>query len=92
MLKLFRIYLTNVGYDDYDSAIVAAESLSQVKDLCEYGNSILDEDFHTYEIGKRFKNAASFERRSYQKYTVEEIGTTKHYTEPTIVLSSFNAG
>lgn len=92
MLKLFKIYLTDVRYDDYDSAIVAAKSLSQAKDLCEYGNNIFDEDTHTYVVGERFKREASFERRSYQKYTVEEIGTTNHYTEPTIVLSSFNAG
>lgn len=40
MLKLFKISLTNVDYDGYDGAIVAAESLSQAKDLAEYGNDI----------------------------------------------------
>lgn len=92
MLKLFRISLTNVGYDDYDGAIVAAESLSQAKDLAEYGNDIYDSETHSYIVGERFKREDSFERRESQKYKVEEIGTTTKYKEPTIILSSFNAG
>ncbi len=92
MLKLFKIKLTDVGYDDYDGAIVAAETLAQAKDLCEYGNDIYDSDTHSYIVGERFKREDNFERRNGQKYTVEEIGTTTKYTEPTIILSSFNAG
>lgn len=92
MLKLFKISLTNVGYDDYDGAIVAAKDLSQAKDLCEYGNDIYDSDTHSYIVGERFKREDNFERRNGQKYTAEEIGTTTKYTEPTIILSSFNAG
>jgi len=92
MLKLFKISLTNVDYDDYDGAIVAAESLSQAKDLAEYGNDIWDSETHSYIVGQRFKREDNFVRREDQKYTVEEIGTTTKYTEPTIILSSFNAG
>lgn len=92
MLKLFKISLTNVDYDDYDGAIVAAESLSQAKDLAEYGNDIWDSETHSYIVGQRFKREAGFVRREKQKYTVEEIGTTTKYKEPTIILSSFNAG
>ena len=92
MLKLFKIELTDVEYDDYDGAVVAAESLSQAKDLAEYGNEIWDEETHSYVVRERFKREDNFERRSYQKYTVKEIGTTTKYTEPTIILSSFNAG
>ncbi len=92
MLKLFKISLTDVDYDDFDSAIVAAESLSQAKDLAEYGNDIWDQETHSYIVGQRFKREDNFERRSYQKYTVKEIGTTTKYNEPTIILSSFNAG
>lgn len=92
MLKLFKISLTNVGYDDYDGAIVAAENLSQVKDLAEYGNEIYDSETHSYIVGERFKREDGFEKHNSQKYTVEEIGTTTKYKEPTIILSSFNAG
>lgn len=92
MLKLFKIELTDVGYDDYDGAIVAAKDISQVKQLCEYGNAILDEETHSFCIGLRFKREYDFHRNEGQKYTVEEIGTTTKYNEPTIILSSFNAG
>lgn len=91
-MKLFKIELTDVSYDDYSGAIVAAEDLSQVKQLCEYGNEILDEETHSYRIGNRFKREDTFDRHSHQKYTVEEIGTTTKYKEPTIIISSFNAG
>ena len=50
-MKLFKIELTDVGYDDYSSAVVAANTLSEVKDLCEYGNDIYDSDTHTYIVG-----------------------------------------
>lgn len=92
MLKLFKISLTDVDYDDYDGAIVAAKDLSQVKDLAEYGNEVYDSETHSYIVGERFKREDGFERRSSQKYTIEEIGTTTKYKEPTIILSSFNAG
>lgn len=91
-MKLFKIDLTDVDWDDYSGAIVAAEDLSQVKQLCEYGNEILDEETHSYWIGNRFKTEDTFNRSPYQKYTVEEIGTTTKYKEPTIILSSFHAG
>lgn len=34
-MKLFKIELDNVGYDDYDSCIIVAESKEQVEELCE---------------------------------------------------------
>ena len=91
-MKLFKIELTDVGYDDYSGAVVAANTLSEVKDLCEYGNDIYDSDTHTYIIGTRFKCKDSFNRKEYQKYHIKEIGTTNKYEEPTIIMSSFCAG
>ena len=91
-MKLFKIELTDVSYDDYEGAIVAANSLLEVKDLCEYGNEIYDSDTHTYIVGERFHREDSFSRRSHQKYYVREIGTTNKYTKPTIIMSSFCNG
>lgn len=34
-MKLFKIELDNVGYDDYDSCVIVAESKEQVEELCE---------------------------------------------------------
>ena len=91
-MKLFEIELTDVSYDDYEGAIVAANTLSEVKDLCEYGNEIYDSDTHTYIVGERFQGEYNFSRGEHQKYYVSEIGTTSKYTKPTIIMSSFNAG
>ena len=91
-MKLFKIELTDVGYDDYSGAVVAANTLSEVKDLCEYGNDIYDSDTHTYIVGTRFKCEDSFNRSSHQKYCIKELGTTDKYTEPTIIVSSFCRG
>ena len=34
-MKLFKIELDNVGYDDYDSCVIVAESKEQVEELCK---------------------------------------------------------
>ena len=91
-MKLFKIELTDVGYDDYSGAVVAANTLSEVKDLCEYGNDIYDSDTHTYIVETRFKREDSFNRNNHQKYYIKEIGTTNKYKEPTIIISSFCGG
>lgn len=91
-MTLFKIGLTNVRYDDYEGAIVAANNLSEVEELCEYGNDVYDCETHTYIVRERFKRKAGFNRSEYQKYYIKEIGTTDKYEEPTIIMSSFCAG
>ena len=34
-MKLFKIELDNVSYDDYGSCVIVAESKEQVEELCE---------------------------------------------------------
>ena len=91
-MKLFKITLDYAGYDTFDSAVVAAETISQITDMLENGNSILDEETHSYEIAKRFREEQKLWRKGNQSYNIEEIGTTQKYKEPTIICSSFNAG
>lgn len=92
-MALFEIELTDVSYDDYAGAIVAANTLSEVEDLCENGNEVYDSiGGYTYIKRERFKRENSFSRKEYQKYHIKEIGTTDKYKEPTIILSSFCAG
>ena len=91
-MKLFKIELDYACYDTFDSAIVAAETISQITDMLENGNSILDEETHSFEIAKRFKEEQKLWRKDNQSYNIEEIGTTQKYKEPTIICSSFNAG
>ena len=91
-MTLFKIELTDVDYDNYAGAIVAANTLSEVEDLCENGNGVYDCETHTYIVRERFKREDGFSRSEYQKYSLKEIGTTDKYKEPTIILSSFYAG
>jgi len=48
-MKLFKIELDYAGYDTFDSAVVAAETISQITDMLEKGNSILDEETHSFQ-------------------------------------------
>ena len=91
-MKLFKIELTDVGYDDYSGAVVAANTLSEVEDLCKNGNEVYDCDTHTYIVREKFKCEDSFNRNNHQKYCIKELGTTDKYKEPTIIVSSFCSG
>ena len=90
-MTLFKIELADASYDDYAGTIVAANTLSEVEDLCKNGNEVYDCDTHTYIVRERFKREDSFSRKEYQKYYIKEIGTTNKYKEPTIIMSSFCA-
>lgn len=46
-MKLFKIELDNVGYDDYDSCVIVAENKEQVE---EFGN-----DLKSYAYGKEIE-------------------------------------
>ena len=91
-MKLFKIELTDVGYDDYSGAVVAANTFSEVEDLCNNGTEVYDRETHTYIVREKFKREDNFSRKEYQKYHIKEIGATDKYKEPTIILSSFCAG
>ena len=91
-MTLFKIELADASYDDYAGTIVAANTLSEVEDLCKNGTEVYDCDTHTYIVREKFKCEDSFSRKEYQKYHIKEIGTTNKYKEPTIIMSSFCAG
>lgn len=81
-MKLFKIKLDNVWYDDYDSCIIVAESKEQVEELCkckfvkcDYRN-ILSESFYIHNG---------------QKWTITEVDINE-IKQPTIICSNFNAG
>jgi len=89
-MKLFYIELNEWGYDDYDSCVLAAESLEQVKEFCAKRFWNIDENgiwSPCCDGDKEFNihTGQMIER-------IEEIGTTDKYTVPTIICSSFNAG
>ena len=95
-MKLFKIELDNVGYDDYDSCIIVAESKEQVEELCEC-NFVKYEEWDIYRIhpivlydGKNLLSE-SFNIRNGQKWTITEVDINE-IKQPTIICSNFCAG
>ena len=80
-MKIFKIELSDVDYDDYDSCVIIAENKEQVEELCK-GN-FCDE--------VKYEGDAMFNINPRQKWTIKEININE-ITEPTIICSSFNAG
>jgi hypothetical protein len=95
-MKLFKIELDNVWYDDYDSCIIVAESKEQVEELCRC-NFVKYEDWDTEHYHPKllcdFRNilSASFDIHNGQKWTITEIDINE-IKQPTIICSDFNAG
>lgn len=88
-MKLFKIELDNVGYDNYDSCIIVAESKEQVEELCK--RNFYDEgNGYCYSLVK-YDGDSMFNINPCQKWTIKEININE-ITEPTIICSSFNAG
>ena len=66
-MKLFKIELDNVYYDDYDSCIIVAESKEQVEELCKC-NFVKYEEWDMnkmrpiilYEIQKSYKTMQTY--------------------------------
>lgn len=88
-MKIFEIILDSADYDDFDSCVLAAESLEQVKEFCDKNFIYHDEFGLSYDCCK----GQSFQIHNGQKVEeINEIGTTDKYSEPTIICSSFNAG
>lgn len=80
-MKLFKIILSPYGYDEYDGAVIIAESKEQVLELIENNTWACDSDPVTdcyfYNNG--------------QDIEIIEIDINK-IKEPTLLLSSYNAG
>lgn len=90
-MKLFKIELDNVDYEDYDSCIIVAESKEQVEELCRC-NFVKYEDWDTeHYYPKRNILGESFDIHNGQKWTITEVNINE-IKQPTIICSSFNAG
>lgn len=95
-MKLFKIELDNVGYDDYDSCIIVAESKEQVEELCKCNFVKYEEwdtEHHCLKLLYDHRNilSESFNIHNGQKWTFTEIDVNE-IKQPTIICSSFNAG
>ena len=95
-MKLFKIELDNVDYDDYDSCIIVAESKEQVEELCKC-NFVKYEEWDTNRVhpimlcDHRDVLSEHFTIHDGQKWTIAEVDINE-IKQPTIICSSFNAG
>ena len=76
-MKLFKIELDNVGYDDYDSCNFVKYEEWEMRPIALYD----------------YKNllSESFDIHNGQKWTITEVDVNE-IKQPTIICSSFNAG
>lgn len=97
-MKLFKIELDNVGYDDYDdydSCVIVAENKEQVEELCKC-NFVKYEEWDTNRVYPiilyEHVNVSSehFNIHDGQKWTITEVDINE-IKQPIILCSSFNA-
>lgn len=85
-MKLFLVKRTDyVGYDEFDAFVCAAESEEQARSM------LPDDEWHMkeYVIGLIMCEWT----KDLNKIEVEYIGEAdEKYTEPAVILASFNAG
>lgn len=85
-MKLFLVKRTDdIGYDEYDAFVCAAESEEQARSM------LPDDEWHMkeYVIGLIMCEWT----KDLNKIEVEYIGEAdEKYTEPAVILASFNAG
>jgi len=92
-MKIYRIWRENdIGWDTYDSAIVIADNEEYARKIHPNGNAV-------FKFGEWVGNDDNIKRNyemewcDYADVEVELLGVAdKTYTEPCVVLSSFNAG
>lgn len=78
-MKIYKISQnTNTSYDTYDSAIVAANNEEEARNL--------------YPGGIHEFTNIMFDWTTPENVEVEQIGITKLYSQPQVILASFNAG
>ena len=78
-MKVFRVYVDNCDYDEFDGCIVVAESIEDVKSMMK----------HTTKYGHRtyIDDGVWFNDRQGQ-IKIAEVDLTRKG----VILSSFNAG
>ena len=88
-MNIYKIFQSeNNDYDTFDSAIVAAESEEEARDMdpkSEWGNDPLKVNWNCNSR----RSSWAFNR---EKVNVEYIGVAKEDTKAGIILASFNAG
>ncbi len=81
-MKVFKVWVDSCGYDEYDGAVVVAESKEEVR-----SHLIHDDIFQRTRFVA--KNCECFSFEDYQgEIHIEEVPTDK----VAVILTSYNAG
>lgn len=92
-MNIYKIWRENdIGWDTYDSAVVIADNEEYARKIHPNGNA-------TFKFGEWYDNDNYIKSRYEDEWCglgdvkVELLGVADQtYTEPCVVLSSFNAG
>lgn len=90
-MNLYLVSRTDdIGYDEYDAFVCAAENEEQALSLHPDGGTI--KEFFA-EDGTHYIRNCDFEWRFGKRAVAKYIGKAdEKYTKPTVILASFNAG
>lgn len=95
-MNIYKISQTvNVGYDTYDSAVVVAENELEAAKIHPFGLGVLGFNKITCKYDKPWYESDTEDwswASRLEDVKVELIGTTDLFTEPCIIIASFNAG
>lgn len=89
-MNLYLVSRTDdIGYDEYDAFVCAAESEEQARKMLPF-----DEELVREETEENIRNLTIWEwTNDLNNIEVTHIGKAdEKYTKPTVILASFNAG
>lgn len=86
-MRLYKVTLSNGGYDTYDSAVIACKSKEVLEEL-------LDMEFDQFHDSPNVEFQRDFCIRSQRVESIEGIGYTDIESDKkaVVIISSFNAG
>lgn len=85
-MKVFRVWVDNCDYNEYDSFVVVAESEEEIRKKFKYEDRYWWR--YEYRLGEDLITFTATQVKTLDDIHIEEVDLTKE----SIVCSSFNAG
>lgn len=87
-MKVFRVWVDDYDYDEYDSFVVVAESEEEIRKRFKYDENAGYWRRYEYSIGEKRIRFAESQVETLADIHIEEVDLTKE----SIVCASYNAG